>query len=84
MPATATRTLPADGNYRSAGRLPSWRLVLIAVEDLSHGGGCARTGAPLGTVMSRLSHGRERLRHYMNREVSGDRRRRGASLTRIK
>ncbi len=41
-------------------------LLLIGVEDLSYGEAARVLGVPIGTVMSRLSRGRERLRHYMN------------------
>ena len=37
-------------------------LLLIAVEDLSYGEAARALGVPIGTVMSRLSRGRERLR----------------------
>jgi RNA polymerase sigma-70 factor, ECF subfamily len=59
-------------------------LVLIAVEDLSYEEAARVLGVPIGTVMSRLSRGRERLRHFMNGEANGDRQRRGAALTRVK
>ena len=41
-------------------------LFLIGIEDLSYREAARVLGVPIGTVMSRLSRGRERLRHYMN------------------
>jgi RNA polymerase sigma-70 factor (ECF subfamily) len=41
-------------------------LLLIAVEDFSYRETARVLGLPIGTVMSRLSRGRERLRQYMN------------------
>jgi RNA polymerase sigma-70 factor (ECF subfamily) len=55
-------------------------MLLIAVEDFSYRQTARVLGLPIGTVMSRLSRGREHLRQYMN----GDRicaRRRAMSLT---
>ena len=41
-------------------------LLLIAVEDFSYRETARVLGLPIGTVMSRLSRGHERLRQYMN------------------
>jgi RNA polymerase sigma-70 factor (ECF subfamily) len=41
-------------------------LLLIAVEDFSYREAARILGLPIGTVMSRLSRGREHLRQYMN------------------
>ena len=44
-------------------------LLLLGVEDFSDEAAAQLTGVPVGTVMSRLSRGRERLR----RLIAGDR-----------
>ena len=41
-------------------------LVLIAIEDFSYRETAQALGLPIGTVMSRLSRGREHLRQFMN------------------
>ena len=41
-------------------------LLLVGVEDFSYEEAAHILGVPTGTVMSRLSRGRERLRRYMN------------------
>jgi RNA polymerase sigma-70 factor, ECF subfamily len=55
-------------------------LLLIAVEDFSYRETARVLGLPIGTVMSRLSRGREHLRQYMN----GDRIRARSLLTTVK
>lgn len=41
-------------------------LLLVGVEDFSYEEAARLTGVPIGTVMSRLSRGRERLRRLMD------------------
>jgi RNA polymerase sigma-70 factor (ECF subfamily) len=50
-------------------------VLLIGVEDFSYEQAARVLGVPIGTEMSRLSRGRERLRHYMNGNLNGDQRR---------
>ena len=44
-------------------------LLLVGVEDFSYKDAARILGVPIGTVMSRLSRGRERLRRHMNGEL---------------
>ena len=46
-------------------------LLLIALEDMSYADVSRALGIPMGTVMSRLSRGRERLRKVINGEARG-------------
>ena len=45
-------------------------LLLVALEDMTYADVSGALGIPIGTVMSRLSRGRERLRKLMSGEVS--------------
>ena len=65
----AFATLPAE--QRSV-------LLLIAVEDLSYKEAARVLGVPIGTIMSRLSRGRERLRRLTGNDQHEDVPRRGA------
>ena len=59
-------------------------LLLVGVEDLSYQQAARVLGVPIGTVMSRLSRGRERLRRYMHGDTSENNPRHGAALRRVK
>ncbi len=45
-------------------------LLLVALEDMTYADVSRALGIPIGTVMSRLSRGRERLRRAMHGETS--------------
>jgi RNA polymerase sigma-70 factor (ECF subfamily) len=45
-------------------------VLLVALEDMSYADVSRSLGIPIGTVMSRLSRGREKLRKLMAGEVS--------------
>ena len=45
-------------------------LLLVAVEDLSYAEAAGVVGVPVGTVMSRLSRAREKLRRSMGEEAA--------------
>jgi RNA polymerase sigma-70 factor (ECF subfamily) len=54
-------------------------LLLVGVEDLSYQEAAQVLGVPIGTVMSRLSRGRERLRRSMRGELNKNSPRCGAA-----
>ncbi|MCZ2496341.1 sigma-70 family RNA polymerase sigma factor [Xylophilus sp. Kf1] len=70
---------------RALQRLPAEQravVLLVAVEEMSYAEAAAALGVPLGTVMSRLARGRERLRQELQgRAPSGQA---AAPLRRIK
>lgn len=69
MPAvTATDVMDLD---RALACLPAGQravVLLVALEDMSYADVSRALGIPMGTVMSRLSRGRERLRRLMEGE----------------
>ncbi len=63
--ATQSDALELHDFARSLARLPEEQrevLLLVGLEGLSYGDTAKVLGVPIGTVMSRLSRGRERLR----------------------
>lgn len=67
--ATQSDNLELRDLDRALGRLtPEQRevLLLVGLEDLSYDETAKVIGSPVGTVMSRLSRGRERLRALLN------------------
>jgi RNA polymerase sigma-70 factor (ECF subfamily) len=72
---------------RAFGALPEDQravLLLIGVEDLSYQEAARVLGVPIGTVMSRLSRGRERLRRSIHEEFDENSRHSSAALRRVK
>ena len=75
VPELPQRSMQADGlELRDLERLlqrlpPEQRevLLLVAVEELSYQEAASAVGVPIGTVMSRLSRARERLRRELQR-----------------
>jgi RNA polymerase sigma-70 factor (ECF subfamily) len=59
-------------------------LFLVGVEDVSYQEAARVLGVPIGTVMSRLSRGRERLRRFRYGEPDEHTLRCGAALRRVK
>jgi len=59
-------------------------LLLVGVEELSYQEAARVLGVPIGTVMSRLSRGRQRLRRSMNGELKQNGPGCSAALRRVK
>ncbi len=75
---TAGRADILDLQRALDGLVPDQRevLLLVALEDMSYADVSRTLGIPIGTVMSRLSRGREKLRRAMDGE-------RGASALKV-
>jgi RNA polymerase sigma factor (sigma-70 family) len=70
-PATQEDGLRGDDLLRGLAALPEEQrsvLLLVTVEDLSYAEAAKVLGIPLGTVMSRLTRAREKLRKSMEGE----------------
>jgi len=70
-PASSVTGLDLQDLQRALGALaPEQRevVLLVALEDMSYADVSRALGIPMGTVMSRLSRGRERLRRAMSGE----------------
>ena len=68
-PMSSVGPLDLQDLQRALGSLaPEQRevVLLVALEDMSYADVSRALGIPMGTVMSRLSRGRERLRRVMN------------------
>jgi RNA polymerase sigma-70 factor (ECF subfamily) len=72
-PTSTVSGLDLQDLQRALGTLaPEQRevVLLVALEDMSYADVSRALGIPMGTVMSRLSRGRERLRRVMNGETA--------------
>lgn len=72
-PTSSVSVLDLQDLQRALGTLaPEQRevVLLVALEDMSYADVSRALGIPMGTVMSRLSRGRERLRRVMNGEAA--------------
>ena len=70
-PVSSVTGLDLQDLQRALGTLaPEQRevVLLVALEDMSYADVSRALGIPMGTVMSRLSRGRERLRRTLNAE----------------
>ena len=70
-PVSSVTSLDLQDLQRALGTLaPEQRevVLLVALEDMSYADVSRALGIPMGTVMSRLSRGRERLRRAMSGE----------------
>jgi RNA polymerase sigma-70 factor (ECF subfamily) len=68
VPPTQADRLAVADLQAALERLPPEQrevLLLVALEEMSYAGIAATLGIPIGTVMSRLSRGRERLRRIL-------------------
>jgi len=71
-PARQTEGLALRDLASALAQLPAEQrevLLLVALEDMAYADVAQALGLPMGTVMSRLSRGRERLRQLMNEPV---------------
>jgi len=74
-PASSVNGLDLRDLQRALGSLaPEQRevVLLVALEDMSYADVSRALGIPMGTVMSRLSRGRERLRRAMSGDAKPD------------
>ena len=80
VPANQTHSIQLKEAVRAIQGLPDTQrqtLLLVTMEGFSYDETAEITGVPIGTVMSRLSRARDKVRE----EVSGEDRTRGRSAT---